>query len=177
MNTKLITALLAFSTTFGASTVVSRLFVAPQTVQEVSFTQRVDRNAQRKISQLLQRDIANGTLRDHQVWQLDEDSRPPQSPATLAKYTEIIDNYVDKSESLDDSDLPAEFRAAWRAHVKIWREHANFLAQLKDQSKRGQIGAETEARLYAAQDAKITETWFKTLQVAGDYDVFPAGAY
>lgn len=176
MKTKLITALLAFSTTFGSTVAVSSFFKT-ETSAEVSYSQQVDRATRRKILRLLQQDIANGTERDRQVWKLDDSARPPKSSENLNEYAKIIENYVDASASLDDSDLPAEFQTAWRSHMKIWREHSNFLAQLKNQEKREKIGAKTEAELYALQDAEITATWYETLRIAHGHGAFPYGAY
>lgn len=104
MKTKLITALLAFSTTFGASAAVSRLFETPRSAQ-TEFAQKVDRSKRAKILLLLQQDIQNGEQLNFQVFALEDQSRPPQSAAELAKYTEFINEYVEKSESIDDSDL------------------------------------------------------------------------
>lgn len=74
--------------------------------------------------------------------------------------------YVNASESLDDSGLPADFQLAWRAHIRAWREHSDLLNRLVWRSDNWD-GADLD--LYREQSETINETWSEVKSVAYSY--------
>lgn len=153
MKMKFITAVAAFSITFGFSTVLAGLLGE-------------NNQTGQKISSLLERDIANGE-------EMEEISRFAYSPF---EYTEVVTEYVDNSQAIDDTNLPADFRFAWQTHMRAWRAHANFLSRndyIKKKMSAGEI-----SKIMIEQKYEILTTWMNVLKIARRYDaVIPFDAY
>lgn len=180
MKTKLITSLIAFLVTFGFSTVLTKLFVSETQVyqpksQAYWISKSKEKQTQRKIYSLLRQDIQNGRERFGKLVRTEGDYRPPFTSSSLAAYSKAVNEYADKSASIYDGDLPEEFQLAWRKHMRAWREHANFLNQLRDSDR--EMTTEEIARRYYKNDAAISATWYATLDIAEEYDAVPPGAY
>lgn len=150
---KSITAIVAFTIAFGFSSLVAGLFIEPNVTGE-------------EITALLRQDIANGQEVD-EVY---------QSAASSFRYARAVDDYAVKMDLLDDTDLPADFRAAWQEHKSAWRAQANFLARtnyLKTKMSADEISQITEK-----QGLKIDMTWFNVLRICQKYGaVIPRNAF
>ena len=151
MKMKFITAIVAFSITFGFSTVLAGL---------------LGENTAQKISSLLKQDIANGQEMDA-VYQA--------APSSF-QYAKVVSDYVDKSQAIDDTNLPADFRIAWQAHMQAWNTHANFLSRSSCMKKK--MSAEEISQITTGHKYEITTTWLDVLRLARKYDaVIPDNAY
>ena len=161
---KFITAIAAFSLTFILSVA---LVGFPKTDYDTQvFELRSNIQVQQNISYLLNQDIRNGRDRDRKIYQNDFSYA---SIYNSEEYAEIINEYVDESSSLDDSQLPADFQLAWQNHMLAWREHANFLNRSKSHCKLRKMNTEEFSQVFDRQDREITRTWRKVLSLAGKY--------
>ncbi len=150
---KFITAVVAFSITFGFSTVLAGLLGE-------------NNQTGQKISSLLERDIANGQ-------EMEEISRFAYSPF---EYAEVVTGYVDNSQAIDDTNLPPDFRIAWQTHMQAWRTHANFLNP--SNCKKKKMSAAEIPHLITKQKYEITTTWLDVLRIARRHGaVIPFNAY
>jgi hypothetical protein len=153
MKLKFITAIVAFSITFGFSTALAGLFKANNPTGQ-------------KISSLLKRDIQNGQ-------EMEQIARFASSPFD---YAEEVSEYADNSQAIDDTDLPADFRFAWRTHMEAWRTHANFLNRSSCMRKR--MNKEEISQIMIAQKVEIDTTWMNVLKIGVRYGaVIPPNAY
>ena len=160
---KFITAIVAFSITFVFSAFLTDLLGANNRLQfQAAGTTRTGQ----EIASLLKQDIANG----------EESARVYQSGASLFEYAEAVGNYVDASESIEDVNLPPDFRFAWQAHMNAWRNHADFL---KSNSFSNEGFYERDFHLiYKNQSNEITRTWWNVLEIGKKYGaVIPPNAY
>ena len=153
MKMKFITAIVAFSITFGFSTVLAGLLGE-------------NNETAQKISSLLKKDIANGQEMDAVY----------QSASSPFEYARVVSNYVDNSQAIDDTNLPADFRIAWQAHMHAWGVHANFLSI--SSYKKDKMSAEEISQITTEHKYEITTTWLGVLRLARKYDaVIPYNAY
>ena len=53
----------------------------------------------------------------------------------MMEYSEFVMNYIRLSHSMDDSNLPADFRSAWRDHMNAWKDYSNFLKTKEERQK------------------------------------------
>ncbi len=127
----------------------------------------------KSISNFLIQDVDNGFERDAYTRLLFREGVSNKDVFSSSEYKSIINEYTNKSENLDDSELPADFQAAWRDHVAAWRDHANFLNQSKTHCKMSKYAVDDEefSRTFVQQDAEITRTWYKVLSVAREHGV------
>lgn len=141
MKMKSITAIVVFSITFSFSVLFAGLFVEKNQIGE-------------EISALLRQDIANGQEVD-EVY---------QTTTSTSEYARAVDDYAVKMELLDDTDLPADFRAAWQEHKLAWRTQANFLARVNFLKKR--MTAEEISQTIDKQGLQIDMTWIDVLRIS-----------
>lgn len=169
MKTKFITATVAFTAAFFLSVLLvgvpQRNFAARDFAVRGSETQR-------NLRSLLRRDIRNGRERDRELYRLQQANRSDDAIYTSAEYAEIIDEYVSASEALDDTDLPPDFRAAWHSHMKIWREHADFLNLSQDSAGNFEMDEDVIFQIVSDQDREITDTWREVILTASKYGVY-----
>lgn len=164
MKMKYITAIAAFALTFGVSALL--IGVPQQHYTAHTFAIRADRETARQISFLLQQDDDNGR-------EMDINSRFADSNEDIA---DAVNEYVNRSEAIDDARLPADFRNVWQAHMQAWRAQADFLKQsnLSDEA----IADDDFIETYRFQKSEIERTWFDVLGVAEEYGaVIPTDAY
>lgn len=127
----------------------------------------------KSISNFLEQDVSNGFERDIYVQSLLNEDQSVKDVYTSSAYKEIIGEYTERAENLDDSGLPSDFQAAWRDHVAAWRNHSDFLNQSKQHCKmqKNPVDGEEFSRTFMQQDAEITRTWFKVLSLARQHGV------
>jgi len=152
---KYIAAIAAFFATFFLSVLLIGL---PKT--NFRSAHQCNSQARQTVTSLLVQDIAYGDKRDAQTSFLYQKIGSAESTYTSAKYAEIVTEYVGKSEILDDSTLPTDFRRAWRDHMRAWRDHADFL----DAAKGSFFTRNSEGEFFKVvqhQNQQINNTWRK----------------
>lgn len=176
MTTKILTAALAFFTTFGFSSLLMQ-FAFEKSESQTGLRWVYSKPTDKQVLRFLERDIRNGEERIGRLSLSEWHYTPPFSRPSLAEYREAVSLYVNKSGSMDDSELPADLQIAWREHMKAWRDYSAFLNSLENLSIE-----ESDKRMLRQQhkekDARISSTWFKVLKIAGEnYGAYPANAY
>lgn len=161
---KFITTIAAFSLTFILS--VALVGFPKETSSFNLFQPRTINRTQDNILSLLTVDISNGVKRDQKIYDYAYSDNPKN---VSGEYAEIINEYVDASSSLDDSQMPEDFQLAWQNHMHAWRQHASFLNQSKHFCHLRKMSDSDFTEIYNRQDAEITRTWRKVLSVAGKY--------
>jgi hypothetical protein len=171
MTTKIITAALAFFTTFGFSALMMQFAYEKPTVGTYYLTSQRRSATGQKIYDLLRRDIKNGRERFARF----AESEAYETSFTAA-YSTAVGEYVNKSSGIDDSELPLEIQRAWRAHMKAWRDYDYFLTRAKDLSN-DQNNERKLRRLDWQKTREINRTWYEVLDLAAGYNAVPRGAY
>lgn len=145
---KFTVAVVAFVVTFIFSAGLVRIFVPEPVIKTVyrDRTQFVERN-ENAIEQFLRRDIRNDATRSSYG---DSDEHP-----------EAVMAYWKASSSMDDSEFPADFRAAWREHMKAWKNYGDYLSA----AQRGKISEQKRERL----NDEINRTWDDVLSIGRIY--------
>ena len=182
MRSKALLSIIAFLAAFGISVAVtpraSKPGFAPYVKRGCAQTETT-----RKITNLLQNDIENGVARDRKLREIRLEGFSRDSETYYVNFVKQTDEYVTASENIDDSELPADLRAAWREHLKAWRTHADFLNKngyTPPQERTYGIGSgEGSLRnIYREQNNEINNTWYEVLRIARKYDAYiPPGAY
>lgn len=164
---KTILGIIAFTLTFGLSAgLVGLLFGFPQTETE---TKKFNSAYKYKIKSLLKRDIRNGDLRDEQIYQLRNDGIESDSTIYREGYSNSINEYYLNSSSLDASNLPDDFRYAWKEHMDAWKVQTEYVKSL--QSENYEEDADTAVRTYFDNSDEISRTWYQVLRIAQRYGV------
>jgi len=159
---KFITAIVAFSVTFGFSAFLTDLLGANN---RLYFQTAETNRTGKEITSLLEQDIENGQA----------SAAVYRSGASLSEYSESVSSYVDASESIEDVNLPPDFRFAWQAHMNAWRRHADFLKS-NDFSREGFYERDFFLN-YSNQSAEIERTWLIVLDIGRKYGaVIPPNA-
>lgn len=174
MQIRFIIAVISFFATFGISSTLTKLLIGTNAPQSSFVYSENNRSAHRKIVNLLRQDIANGERRFRRL--------PANGLAETSKhavYTQVVNQYVNDSESIDDSDLPQDFQAAWRDHMSAWRTHAEYLQKIQDFAAENEFNL-TDRRVlrkYRKQNDEISRTWYKALRIARSYGDLPSDIY
>ena len=184
MNIKSILSIAAFSTAFIFSTFFAGLFVDKSELQLDSvvppvvvvsskptscFGHRKTSATVEKIYNLLQQDDRNGRERNEKFHNVSQSFAPPFSNGFLSASAQFTSEYADESGSIRYESLPPEFQTAWRAHMKAWRDYADFLEKMKSSAVRQKLGEESFNDFEREYNDDINSTWYKVLRVAGDY--------
>lgn len=146
MRSRKFAALITFFVTFGFSAAFASMFASGAA----------------DIETFLLQDISNGQIRDERLSNLLSEST---SRSYDAKPTEIVAEYVHRSSGLDDGDMPQDFRAAWREHMRAWQNYSTFLQAAKFKN--------FDSEIFYLRDEKLRSdinfTWYKVLFVARKY--------
>src|SRR5687767_5178840 len=127
-------SIVAFTVTFGVSVVlVGLLFGFPQTRTDYTRTAKTScfDKSRNNIERFIDQDVRNGERRDSTLRRLEFYS---SEKISFSEYAEIITEYVDRSESMDDSEMPSDLQISWRRHMKAWRDYSDFLNENKASS-------------------------------------------
>lgn len=152
MRTKHYAALFAFIAAFAMAAVVANFFK----VEKGAVVLWDDAQTAQKINELLTADVANGQTRA-----LDTD------------YTGAVLSYANEMETLDDANLPADFRWAWREHKRAWRAQSNLLLNAERYRSRERLRI-----MWVRNNDEISRTWYKVLEIAEKHNAqIPDGAY
>ncbi|MDQ3180095.1 MAG: hypothetical protein M3Q33_06200 [Acidobacteriota bacterium] len=110
----------------------------------------------------MQQDVGNGVERDIKFDKID--FRTERS-AYFEDYITVVNEYVDKSEIINDANLPADFQSAWREHMQAWRDYVNFLNKCETRK----MDDSDFAQLDKNYNQEISVTWEEVLQVGREY--------
>jgi hypothetical protein len=173
MRSKAILSIIAFLAAFGISVAVTPR-QTKSTVTPYVKTGCAESETARKITNLINQDVENGRVRDRKINVYDESERSPANK--FSNFALAVNGYADDSAYIDDSDLPGDFRSAWRRHMQAWRTHSDYLNEINDSPEK--VRRSVYSRKYAEQNKEISDTWDEVLSVALKYNAsIPAGAY
>ena len=181
MRSKALLSIVAFFTAFGISVALTPQAAKSTFTAPYVKTCSARSETARRITNLLEQDIANGQARDNKVNVFKESEFSRQKFAV--KYAAAVSDYAYASNSIDDSDLPSDFRAAWREHMQVWKEHSDFLNERTGYSPKtygygSGSGNGYSSKTYSDQNREISRTWYEVLRLARTYDAYiPADAY
>ena len=156
---KFITGIVAFTLTFAFSVA---LIGFPQ-VDFLPSEIRGNSQTQQNIASLLHRDVRNGEER------FDKIDFQSEKSVYFEEYTKAVNEYVDKSASMNDADLPPDFQVAWREHMRAWRDYADFL----NSSETVNASSCSFSRLEDSYNREISVTWSEVLQIGREYGANP----
>ncbi|HEX8248564.1 MAG TPA: hypothetical protein VF599_10355 [Pyrinomonadaceae bacterium] len=180
MRSKAVLSIIAFLAAFGISVALTPRQSKPGFAPYASRGGCAKTETARRITNLLERDIQYGVVLDRKMSQLRQNGYSRDSETYYVNFARLTNEYVTASESIDDSDLPSDFKAAWREHMKAWRVQADFLNETSyDAPRKRSYGIGSgPGKSYSEQNNEINNTWFETLRIARKYDAYiPPGAY
>ena len=178
MKLKHILAIIAFFATF----IFSVLLIGVPVKKTSCFTRNFmgaahthNRTTQRKITNLLKQDIANGDFRELNITASKNYS--DDSYLRLVNYADTIERYVSESQSINDENLPVDFQNVWRDHIKAWRNYADLLETSKTSCLMRDFDSYELYLISLEQGAEINRTWYKVLRVSKSHGAkIPANA-
>ena len=149
-NTRIITALVAFVSTFIFSAGLVRIiFPAPVVKYVYTESPRTFEPRSNDIESFLLRDISNGSARLDYKYTDD--------------YAEAVMTYWKTSSSMDASEFPQDFQDAWRLHMQAWGDYAEYLQDKKATKNIYPRGSEKR------YNAEINRTWEDVLRIGRNY--------
>jgi hypothetical protein len=182
MRSKNILSIAAFAIAFSLSTVLAGFFITetyPATFEVVSYSSGPTCSKRhhnlhqsplaREITAFINSDKANGRARDRKIFGAGVDFRPAFESSSFPKYAVAVEEYVDESSKLDASDLPQEFKTAWRNHINAWRDYTEFLNEMKSPSERRKMNTEELLSLDNEYSNEINQTWEEVLSLGATY--------
>ena len=172
MRSKNILSIVAFVAAFGLSAAFASLFVSQNTSRynSVSYCKYKQKSAAAgAITDLIREDYANGRARTGRIYDIGESYPPGVDSVAFADYAEAVGDYVDDSSSLETGDLPNDFQAAWREHLKAWRDYSDFLNQSAEISNRSACSLGKFADDDELHGQEINRTYFEVLQIGESY--------
>ncbi|MGI9055554.1 MAG: hypothetical protein ACR2F2_07100 [Pyrinomonadaceae bacterium] len=168
MRSKDIISTIAFISAFAISAAFASFFIDESQTNFGTFEKRNDRSSNCRsadktcadISALLIQDIRNGDQRRNRYdYSLGDEGN------ISVRRAETVADYSDASMSMEDAHLPSDFRTAWRAHMKAWRDYSEFL----NDSSRKKIEDEEFDRLEIRYIYDINKTWATVLKIGRGY--------
>ncbi|HXG86094.1 MAG TPA: hypothetical protein VNI84_18890 [Pyrinomonadaceae bacterium] len=179
MRIKTILSIAAFSTAFIFSAAFAGLFIDKSENQSspiigsgynrkpTSCFKNGNKGATaEKITAILEQDDRNGVILDRKLYQIDGFYISPFKSSSFEQYADATSEYADESGSIEDDRLPQEFQTAWRAHIKAWRDYADFLENTKSAAVRTEMGEKTFETMSNKYNTNINLTWYAVLHLA-----------
>ena len=109
---------------------------------------------------LIVQDIRNGEQRRSRFdYSLGDDAN------VSVRRAESVEDYAHASGSMEDSHLPADFRTAWREHMKAWRDYSEFLTEVSRKKISDSEFEQKEDRMIY----DINRTWANVLSIGRSY--------
>ena len=171
MEKRILIAAVTFFTAFALSAAFAGLFKAPVSepfaIQEtINLKPSGCSQTSRKILNLLKQDDQNGSAMNAAA--LDFDSYSKES---LEKYADAVNDYIEASSAIDDTNLPRDFQAAWRKHLEAWRENTDYLNENKEMLEDEDLNNGKIREIFLFRDREISQTWHEVLSVSKTYGV------
>jgi hypothetical protein len=168
----------AFIVTFVLSVGLAKLFVDENDYQSnIAFDRdpvtaylyhRGDYTAH-EIEVFLRQDDSYGRALDRKLFQIDRGLVSPFASSSFSEYADGVSEYADQSGNLPADGLPKDFQIAWNAHMKAWRDYADFLNRWQDSSDRIKMNREKLYDLDNEYNSEINSTWYEVLRVADEH--------
>jgi hypothetical protein len=176
MRSKTVLSIIAFVAAFGISVLLAPR-PAVSSVNALSYQTKRCAETSYRMTGLLEKDIANGNVRDRKMADARSQGASYGSPIYNLNYAAAMASYSKASKSIETAGLPSDFRAAWDEHMDAWEAYAEFLKESIDSD--GKITRERSFyRNAALYDREISRTWYKVLLIASENGAkIPAGAY
>lgn len=171
MRIKNILSIAAFSVAFIFSTAFAGLFIDKsenllnQTVR-FGYDRKSKGATAEKITAILEQDDRSGYVRDRELYRIGLLYVSPFKSPSFERYADATGEYADESGSIEDDRLPQEFQTAWRAHMKAWRDYADFLENSKSADVRAEMGEKTFKTMSNKYNTNINLTWYAVLHLA-----------
>jgi hypothetical protein len=154
---------------FGLSAAFASLFISPNNYGASYSRAGQNTAAAEAITALITQDYANGYTRDEKIYDLRVSNPSDVNSVAFADFAEAMQGYADDSGSMDANDLPSDFQAAWREHMKAWREYSNFLNQSADISGRTACSLRKFKTNDKLHNREINRTWYEVLRIGRSY--------
>jgi hypothetical protein len=177
MRVKNIVSLIAFFTAFVFSVMLVGL-PKDNVYSKLTEGRNIARQ-QRSIRAFLWADINRGRERDRKLSRLDGIGENFQTAYNVRQIADLTEEYVDGSQSMDASNLPADFQAAWQAHMNAWRGQSEYLNEVKsatgnfseDSFSNGRV-FRIDSESYRQQSDEINQTWDEVLRIGRKYGAY-----
>ncbi|HEX8636740.1 MAG TPA: hypothetical protein VF692_01660 [Pyrinomonadaceae bacterium] len=184
MRSKTILSVAAFIVAFAFSTAFAGLFIAKSAYQSVltaapvvsyneqqptSCFKKRGRYTADKIEVFVSQDDSIGQEHQQINTRIARQELPLLKSPLFFEYKTAVAEYVEASDSMDESTMPHEFQTAWRAHTKAWRDYADFLDLMKSGSKRAQLTDEEAYEMEKPFQSEIANTYYEVLRVGRSY--------
>lgn len=162
-----IKTILSLSTFFTAFVLSVLLVGVPKDYSYNRFVKVYDPQETRlAIQVLLDQDNSNGIERNQTISSLnDAADQADGNESYYTNFAEATEQYVSSSESIEDSNLPSDFQAAWHIHMNAWRDQADYINRMNSSNRTIDSGK------YRRQTYKINQSWLQVLRVARKYGV------
>jgi hypothetical protein len=169
MRSKDIISIIAFISAFAFSAAFASIFIDESlTTSFKTFEKRDVRSSDCRaddktctdILALLVQDIRNGEQRRSRFdYSLDDEANVSASRAAS------VEDYADASGNMEDAHLPADFRAAWREHMKAWSDYSDFLNKVsRKKISDSEFEQKEDKYIY-----DINRTWATVLSIGRSY--------
>lgn len=182
MRIKNILSIAAFVTTFALSAAFASLFIVKPLntetytiVSKPSYTAKSYCNLKRKsaaavaIADLIANDHINGDARSNANYKIDEGYSPSPTTAGFKIYANNVEKYVNASSSMSTTNLPKDFKAAWREHLKAWRNYSNFLNRTAVSSDKRILDRDSFDEAEIPYNSEISRTWAEVIEIGNSY--------
>jgi hypothetical protein len=80
-------------------------------------------------------------------------------------YSEAVMDYWKASSSMDASQFPQDFQIKWNAHMRAWRNYADYLAETKSSSR-------SNCREGSRLIGEINRTWEEVKSTGRTYGAY-----
>jgi hypothetical protein len=167
MKAKNILSIAAFFTAFAVSAAIASLFIPANTTDHRAtscFTNHSTSATANRITAFINRDVYNGREHTRIIYRILRDTPRVSEHSSYPEYVSAVNAYVETFPSMDVSEMPRDFRLAWRKHTKAWRDYSAFISSEKSVTVYGYYGdfELTEA----AYTQEIDETWDEVINIA-----------
>ncbi len=169
MRSKDIISIIAFISAFAFSAAFASLFIDKSQTKSFEIYEprdlrtsncRADDKTCLDILALIVQDIRNGEQRRSRFdYSVSDDAN------VSVRRAQSVADYSYASRSMEDSHLPADFRTAWREHMRAWRDYSEFLNEVS-QNKIDESEFEQKEDLYIYD---INRTWGVVLKIGRSY--------
>lgn len=158
MRSKNILSVAAFITAFVFSTFIAGFFIEKSiypTIVRVRYDKptscylRRGRETARRIETLIEQDQSYGRERNRK--------------------NSSVAGYVADARSIDDSNLPPDFQAAWHAHLQAWSNYSALIEAAQAAAETENSSQEAYQELAGSYNADINSTYYEVLRIAREY--------
>ena len=173
MRFKNILSIVAFVAAFGLSTAFAGLFISKEIKSNYSTTNYCKYKQKTvvaaAIENLIAADAANGDALGRKIIAISENAAISSDSVAFADYARAVEDYVDASGKISQDNLPADFKCAWREHLKAWHKSSEFLNKTADISRADSLSADEFDEADNVYGAEIDRTFKDVLMVGRSY--------